>query len=98
MAVITGPLLARHGEARCDVAGLAGGEKACTGLTDLGRRQVQLLAARLLAGHESGGCIDVLYAAPRQCVRESAQILSSALSLPVHIEPGLSWPAPSPLP
>ena len=66
MAVITRLLIARHGEARCNVAGLAGGDKTCTGLTDLGRRQVQLLAARLREEHESGTRIDVLYAAPRQ--------------------------------
>ena len=33
MAVITSLLLTRHGEAHCNVAGVAGGEKACTGLT-----------------------------------------------------------------
>jgi len=92
MAVITRLLFARHGEARCNVAGLAGGDKTCTGLTDLGRRQVRLLATRLREEHESGSRIDVLYAAPRRRVRESAQILSSALSLPAHVEPGLAGP------
>jgi 2,3-bisphosphoglycerate-dependent phosphoglycerate mutase len=92
MAVITRLILARHGEAQCNVAGLVGGDNTCTGLTDLGRRQVQFLSERLQAEHESGARIDVLYAAPRLRVRESAQILSSVLSLPVHIEPGLSGP------
>jgi 2,3-bisphosphoglycerate-dependent phosphoglycerate mutase len=92
MAVITRLLFARHGEARCNVAGLAGGEQTCTGLTDLGHQQMQLLAARLRTAHASGPPIDVLYAAPRQRVRESAQILSCALNLPVHIEPGLNGP------
>ena len=39
MAVITSLLLTRHGEAHCNVAGLAGGEKTCTGLTEHGRIQ-----------------------------------------------------------
>jgi 2,3-bisphosphoglycerate-dependent phosphoglycerate mutase len=88
MAVITSLLLTRHGEAHCNVAGLAGGEKTCTGLTDRGRTQVRLLAERLRAEAPA----DVLYAAPRRRVRESAQILSGTLGLPVHIEPGLTGP------
>lgn len=41
MAVITKLLLVRHGEAHCNVAGLAGGENTCTGLTARGRVQVR---------------------------------------------------------
>jgi 2,3-bisphosphoglycerate-dependent phosphoglycerate mutase len=88
MAVITSLLLTRHGEAHCNVAGVAGGEKTCTGLTERGRIQVRLLAERL--GAEAPA--DVLYAAPRRRVQESAQILSHTLGLPVHIEPELSGP------
>ena len=88
MAVITSLLLTRHGEAHCNVAGVAGGEKTCTGLTGRGRTQVRLLAERLCAEVPA----DVLYAAPRRRVQESAQILSRTLGLPVHIEPGLSGP------
>ena len=62
MAVITSLLLTRHGEAHCNVAGVAGGQKACTGLTERGRQQVQLLAERL-RGEEPA---DVLYASPRR--------------------------------
>jgi probable phosphoglycerate mutase len=89
MAVITSLLLTRHGEAYCNVAGVAGGEKTCTGLTERGRTQVRLLAERLCAEASA----DVLYAAPRRRVRESAQILSGTLGLPARIEPGLSGPA-----
>ncbi len=85
MAVITSLLLTRHGEAHCNLAGVAGGEKTCTGLTERGRTQVRLLAERLYAE----ALPDVLYAAPRRRVQESAQILSGMLGLPVHIEPGL---------
>ena len=88
MAVITSLLLTRHGEAHCNVAGLAGGEKTCTGLTEHGRIQVRLLAGRLRAEAPA----DVLYAAPRRRVQESAQILADTLGLPVHIEPELSGP------
>jgi probable phosphoglycerate mutase len=88
MAVITSLLLTRHGEAHCNVAGVAGGEKTCTGLTDRGRTQVRLLAERLNAEAPA----DVLYAAPRRRVQESAQILSHTLGLPLHVEPGLSGP------
>ena len=88
MAVITSLLLTRHGEAHCNVAGVAGGEKTCTGLTERGRTQVRLLAERLCGE----AAAHVLYAAPRRRVQESAQILSRTLGLPVLIEPGLSGP------
>jgi 2,3-bisphosphoglycerate-dependent phosphoglycerate mutase len=88
MAVITSLVLTRHGEAHCNLAGLAGGEKTCTGLTERGRAQVRLLAERLCAEAPP----DVLYAAPRRRVRESAHILSGTLGLPVRIESALSGP------
>jgi 2,3-bisphosphoglycerate-dependent phosphoglycerate mutase len=44
-------VLVRHGEAECNVNRVVGGRKGCTGLTDLGRRQVSALADRL---YESG--------------------------------------------
>ena len=44
-------VLVRHGEAECNLSRVVGGVKGCTGLTDLGRRQVAALADRL---YESG--------------------------------------------
>ena len=44
-------VLIRHGEAQCNLNRVVGGRKGCTGLTDLGRRQVAVLADRL---YESG--------------------------------------------
>ncbi len=44
-------VLVRHGEAECNVSRVVGGRAGCTGLTDLGRRQVAVLADRL---YESG--------------------------------------------
>jgi probable phosphoglycerate mutase len=88
MAVITTLILTRHGEAHCNTARIAGGERACTGLTDRGRHQTELLARRLLA---EDPC-DVLYATARRRTQESAQILSAALGLPVVVEPDLTGP------
>jgi probable phosphoglycerate mutase len=44
-------VLIRHGEAECNISRVVGGMKGCTGLTNLGRRQVAFLADRL---YESG--------------------------------------------
>ena len=44
-------VLIRHGEAQCNLNRVVGGRKGCTGLSDLGRRQVAALADRL---YESG--------------------------------------------
>ena len=79
MAVITSLLLTRHGEAYCNVAGAAGGEKTCTGLTERGR--ITGPAAGRTAGRRSSAAT-VLDAAPRRRVQESAQILSGTLGLP----------------
>jgi 2,3-bisphosphoglycerate-dependent phosphoglycerate mutase len=92
MTMSTEVILSRHGEAHCNVAGLVGGDKTCTGLTDLGRQQVAALAARLRAEHEEIAPFDVLYAAPRRRVLESAEILSAALGLPVNVENRLAGP------
>ncbi len=85
-------IISRHGEAHCNVAGLVGGDKTCTGLTDAGREQVRALAARLRAEQDGEAPFDVLYAAPRRRVRESAEIISAALGLPVHVEERLAGP------
>jgi probable phosphoglycerate mutase len=88
MAVITTLTLTRHGEAHCNVAGIVGGDRACTGLIGRGRDQVELLAGRL---HAEEPC-HVLYTTTRRRARESAEILSDVLGLPVHVEPGLTGP------
>jgi 2,3-bisphosphoglycerate-dependent phosphoglycerate mutase len=88
MAVITTLIITRHGEAHCNVARVAGGDRACTGLTLYGRHQMGLLASRLQAQEPC----DVLYATSRRRAQESAAILSATLGLAVNIEPGLSGP------
>lgn len=92
MAMITTLSLARHGEAHCNLDGLAGGEKTCTGLTERGRHQVQLLAARLRHEQDNGARFDVLYSAPRRRVVETAQILGAALGLTERVCAGLNGP------
>jgi probable phosphoglycerate mutase len=71
-------VLVRHGEARCNVAGVVGGRRGCTGLTDLGRRQVEALAARLDASGELAGA-SALYASILPRALETASLLRDAL-------------------
>ena len=67
-------VLVRHGEARCNVDGIVGGAGGCTGLTDLGRRQVAALAARLGASDELAGASG-LYASVLPRAVETAELL-----------------------
>lgn len=90
MALIGELILARHGEAHCNLAGVVGGDRACIGLTEAGRRQAARLAIRLRAEHESGWPIDVLYTSPRLRVRQTAEILAAELGLHQAEEPGLA--------
>ncbi|MFI0990419.1 histidine phosphatase family protein [Streptomyces exfoliatus] len=92
MTVTTRLTIARHGQARCNVDGRVGGPKTCTGLTDHGRDQIELLAARLAAQQRTGPAFDALYTGPRPRLQESGRILAHALSLPLHTDPGLDGP------
>ncbi|MEV0905455.1 histidine phosphatase family protein [Streptomyces hokutonensis] len=92
MTVTTRLVITRHGEARCNIAGRVGGERTCTGLTDLGRTQVEQLATRLTAEHRAGPPYDVLYAGPRLRLQESGQILADVLDLPLRTDSGLDGP------
>jgi probable phosphoglycerate mutase len=67
-------VLVRHGEAVCNVNGIVGGVRGCTGLTDLGRRQVSALAARLERTGELKGAT-ALYASVLPRAIETAGIL-----------------------
>ena len=88
MAVTTELLLARHGEAACNVAGIVGGDQGCTGLTPLGRQQVERLAARLTREHADRP-FDVVYTTPRRRVQETAEIVTQALGMPAVVESDL---------
>jgi probable phosphoglycerate mutase len=67
-------VLVRHGEATCNIEGVVGGVRGCTGLTDLGRRQVAALTARLTATGEFAGAT-ALYASVLPRAVETAEIL-----------------------
>ena len=67
-------VLVRHGEAVCNVNGIVGGIRGCTGLTGLGRRQVSALARRLERTGELAGAT-ALYASVLPRAVETAEIL-----------------------
>jgi probable phosphoglycerate mutase len=67
-------VLVRHGEAVCNVRGIVGGQLGCSGLTDLGHRQVSALAGRLAATGELAGAT-ALYASVLPRAVETATIL-----------------------
>ncbi|MDY7100934.1 MAG: histidine phosphatase family protein [Actinomycetota bacterium] len=77
-------LLVRHGEAEVAVRRIVGGERSCTGLSELGRAQAQRLAERFAAGHEPP--VDVLYASTLPRARETAEALAPVLGLDVLVE------------
>jgi 2,3-bisphosphoglycerate-dependent phosphoglycerate mutase len=84
-------LLTRHGQARCNVTGLVGGPRTCTGLTDTGRNQVGALAARLREEHAAQP-ISAVYGGPRLRLLESGQIIAGTLGIPLTTEAGLDGP------
>ncbi|MDQ3305008.1 MAG: histidine phosphatase family protein [Actinomycetota bacterium] len=93
-------VLVRHGESQAQVDRVVGGPTGCTGLSDLGRRQVAALAQRW---HGSGLVVDRLLASTLPRAVETAELLAPALGglvvsqdpELVELEPGecdgLSW-------
>lgn len=71
-------VLVRHGQGEVNVSGVIGGKKGCTGLSDLGRFQVEAMARRLAASGELADA-DLLYSSVLPRARETAQILAPAL-------------------
>lgn len=73
----------RHAESRAAAEQVVGGERGCTGLTDLGVRQAQALGHRLVASREL--VTDVVLASVLARAVETAEILAPALGgLPVQ--------------
>ncbi len=68
-------VLVRHGEAVCNVSGVCGGEIGCSGLTEVGRAQVEALRDRLAVSGELDGC-DALYASVLARARQTAELLA----------------------
>jgi len=71
-------VLVRHGEAECNVSGVCGGEKGCTGLTARGLRQARSLRERLLRSGEVRGA-GALYASVLPRAIETARTIAPAL-------------------
>jgi probable phosphoglycerate mutase len=89
--ITTELVLVRHGQAHCNAAGVVGGPRTCTGLTDLGRAQV-LAAAERLAPEHATKPFTALYTGPRLRLRETADILGPALGLRAKVTAGLDGP------
>jgi probable phosphoglycerate mutase len=89
--IVTELTFVRHGQAQCNVDGVVGGPRTCTGLTDLGRRQMTLTAARLVSEHEANPFTHV-YSGPRRRLIESGRILTDTLDLPLIISNTLDGP------
>jgi probable phosphoglycerate mutase len=77
-SITTRLVLVRHGEAECNVSGICGGIKGCTGLTAEGARQVTTLGQRLATTGELAGA-DALYASVLPRAIETAELLAPAL-------------------
>lgn len=91
MRVTTELVIARHGEAECNLTNTVGGERGCTGLSPLGRHQAARLAARL-TGEHAGRPYGVLYSSPRLRAAQTAAVISDVLGLPVAAEPAFREP------
>ncbi|WP_051966960.1 histidine phosphatase family protein [Kitasatospora mediocidica] len=76
-------LLVRHGQARVNVERIIGGPLGCTGLTERGRADARRLGARIAA--EKTG-VDTLLCSPLPRARETAELISERIGLPVHRE------------
>lgn len=82
----------RHGEAQCNLDGLVGGPRTCTGLTNRGYAQVERVALRLAAEHHDKP-FDALYSGPRIRLRQTGEIISQAFRIPVSADDRLDGPA-----
>ena len=71
-------ILIRHGESNVTVERILGGEKSCTGLSDLGRAQASALRDRL---EKEAIEVDWLYASTMPRAIETAQIIQPALNV-----------------
>lgn len=89
--ITTELLMLRHGEACCNRDGVVGGPATCTGLTPLGRTQVENAALRI-HNDRAFGPITALYAGPRLRLREMGEIIAPVFRLPLSIDEGLDGP------
>ena len=90
-------VLVRHGEADCNVAGIVGGPRGCTGLTDLGREQARALAERLEVTHELDDAVAAFSSILARAKETAAIVMRVVPGLTVHedcdlceLHPGLA--------
>jgi probable phosphoglycerate mutase len=76
-------VLIRHGQGECNVSGRIGGPLGCTGLTELGRAQVEALAGRLARTGELAG-VSALYSSTLKRAIETTAIVAAALGRPAE--------------
>lgn len=81
-------LIARHGEAQCNVDQVVAGLRRCRGLTQRGRDQIRKLAERIADEHGARR-YNVLYTSPLRRAHESSAIIGSAIDLSPVTEPDL---------
>jgi 2,3-bisphosphoglycerate-dependent phosphoglycerate mutase len=91
VAITTELVLARHGEANCNVTGTVGGEHGCTGLSPRGNDQITQLAARLATEHRERP-FDAFYGTPRRRVTDTTAIITAALPLTATVVDDLRGP------
>ena len=84
-------ILVRHGQAHCNVKGIIGGPRGCTGLTDYGRDQAERLAQRL-AVEQAEAPITAAYTTPLPRARETADIIAARLGISITVEDDLREP------
>lgn len=71
-------VLVRHGESACNVAGVVGGPRGCTGLTPAGAAQAAALGRRLAASGELGDAV-ALYASVLPRAVDTARAIAPAV-------------------
>jgi 2,3-bisphosphoglycerate-dependent phosphoglycerate mutase len=87
-------VLIRHGESQVTVRRVVGGPRTCSGLSELGRRQAEHLARRLVETGEIHA--DVLYASGYRRALETAEIIAPALGLDVVVDEAFGEHDPGP--
>ncbi|WP_419924833.1 histidine phosphatase family protein [Candidatus Poriferisocius sp.] len=81
-------LLIRHGESEVTVKQIIGGDRACTGLSPLGRQQAEALGERWAQGYEPK--VDALWSSTLPRAMETADLLTPPLGgLKAHTHPDL---------
>ena len=74
-------ILVRHAESNVTVSQIVGGERTCSGLSELGVRQGERLRERL---HDEGMTADVVLSSPLPRARQTAEILAPVLGAPIE--------------